>query len=141
MKIFIDSDVILDLLLLRSEFHIESEKIFDLASKNQIDLYTTPIVIANVYYILNDINKKKDSKNIISKIREIINILSVDSFEIDNAITSEIKDFEDSIQYYSCIKHEIDYIITRNKKDYKYSKISVSTPKEFISFFLNCKIE
>jgi len=137
MNIFIDSDVILDLFLIRQRFHFDSEKIFDLGVKKNINLFTTPIVIANVYYILNDINKKINSRNIIAKIRNIVHILQIDSFEIDNAITSEFKDFEDAIQYYACVKNNLDHIITRNKTDYKYSKIPVSTPKEFIEIFKN----
>jgi predicted nucleic acid-binding protein len=132
MKIFIESDVILDLLLKRQLFHFEAEKIFDLAAKKKIKLYTTPIVISNVYYIINDINKKKNSKLLISKIRKIVEILPMDSYEIDNAVSSEINDFEDALQYYSCIKNNMDHIISRNIKDYKKSKIPVSDPKEFL---------
>lgn len=135
MKIFIDSDVILDLLLKRQKFHYEAEFIFDLAAKEKIFLYTTPLVIANVYYIVNDINKTKNCKQLIGKIRNIVEILPVDCFEIDNAIDSEIKDFEDALQYFCCIKNKVNYIITRNVKDYKNSKIPVSDPKEFLKIY------
>lgn len=135
MKVFIDSDVIIDLLLKRQEFHKQAEVLFDLSAKKEIDLYTTPVAISNAFYIINDVNKRKDSKTLIINLRKLIGILSMDAYEIDNAATSRIKDFEDALQYHCCIRNGIDYIVTRNIGDYKSSDIPVSDPKEFLVIY------
>ena len=139
MNIYIDSDVILDLLLKRNNFHKDTQQLFEYSHQNKIKLFTTPVAISNIYYILNDINKRKDSKQLIIKLRKFVEILAMNSFEIDNAAVSKFKDFEDAMQYYSCIKNEIEHIVTRNIKDYKLSDIPVSNTKEIINL-LNNKI-
>ncbi|NIS07432.1 MAG: PIN domain-containing protein [Candidatus Dadabacteria bacterium] len=130
MKVYIDTDVILDLLLKRQTFHKDAEQLFDNIAKKRLTAYTTPVSIANVYYIINSINKVKYPRNIIKKLRLLLKIIPMDEFCIDNALSSEIKDFEDSLQYYTCVKNGIDHIVTRNKKDYKRAKVPVSTHKE-----------
>jgi predicted nucleic acid-binding protein len=136
LNAFVDSDVILNLLLARSPFATDTEKLFDLATKRIISLYTTPVVISNIYYICNDLNKNKGTKPILLKLRRVVQILPMDAFEVDNALESKFKDFEDSLQYYCCVKNDIAHIITRNKKDFSHSKIPVSTPKEFLKLKL-----
>jgi len=133
MKVYIDSDVILDLILKRQKFHLNAEELFNYIAKKKLTGFATPISISNVYYILNDVKKKKNFRKIIKKLRKLLLILPVDQNCIDDAIDSDMKDFENSIQYYSCIYHKIDHIVTRNKKDYRKCKIPISTPEELIS--------
>lgn len=130
MKVYVDTDVILDLLLKRQTFHKDAELLFDNIAKNKLTAFTTPVSIANIYYIINSFNKVKNARNIIKKLRLLLKIIPMDEFCVDNALSSEIKDFEDSLQYYACVKNSLDHIVTRNKKDYKKAKIPVSTPKE-----------
>jgi predicted nucleic acid-binding protein len=61
-KLFVDSDIILDLLALRPSFYEDSAKIFTLAYRKKIELYTTAVVFANVFYILRKINGSNKSK-------------------------------------------------------------------------------
>ena len=75
--------------------------------------------------------KKKSIKNI-RKLRKIISILSIDEEIVDEALLSDNTDFEDAIQYIASEKNNIDFIITRNKGDFKNSKLPVLNAKEFL---------
>lgn len=55
---------------------------------------------------------------------------------IDDSIRSEFDDFEDAMQYYSAMRESVDYIVTRNKKDFKSAQIPVFEPQEFIDYLL-----
>lgn len=132
VKIFIDSDIILDLLLQRNDYH-DSARLMTGLVENKYIGFTTPIVIANIHYIMTRLENKRKSLNNIKKLRKMISILTVDEEIIDDALLHEAVDFEDSIQYLTSEKNNLDFIITRNKKDYKQSKLPVLNAKEFLT--------
>lgn len=131
IKLFIDSDIILDLLIKRNEFE-SSSLLFTQIDKKEFRGYTSPIVFANVHYIMTKYGGKEKSILNLRKIRKIISVLTLNEEVIDEALYSEAPDFEDSIQYIASEKNEIDFIITRNKKDYKRSRIPALTATEFL---------
>jgi predicted nucleic acid-binding protein len=134
-KLFIDSDIILDLLIKRNEYD-SSAKLFTLIDKKLFSGFTSPIVIANVHYIMTKYSGKEKSIQNLKLIRKLLNIVCIDEEIIDEALNENASDFEDSIQYIASFKNEIDFIITRNVKDYKGSKVPVLTAKDFLEITL-----
>ena len=132
-KIFIDADIILDLLAQRESFHDPAAILFSLIDRGQATAFTSPVVIANIFYILSRLKNRAFALKHIKKIRALLSILSLDEKTVDLALSSDFNDFEDSLQYYTSIEHGMDCIITRNKKDFKLSKIPVFTAEEFLS--------
>jgi len=131
IKLFIDSDIILDLLIKRNEYQ-SSAKLFTIIENKELKGYTSPIVFANVHYIMTKYGGKEKSILNLRILRKFLSILTLDEEILDEALYAEAPDFEDSIQYIASEKNEIDFIITRNKKDYKRSKIPVLTATEFL---------
>lgn len=132
IKLFVDSDIILDLLAQREPHYIHAAKLFTLIDQNEVKAYTSPLIFANLHYLL-----KKQTSNIsalksLRKLKTLINILSIDEKVIEQSLNSEFNDFEDAIQYFAAINNGINLIITRNKTDYKRSKIDVLTAEEFL---------
>jgi predicted nucleic acid-binding protein len=131
-KLFLDSDVILDLLAERPLFYEDAARIFTWAYKKKIELYTTALVLANVFYILRKVNGNEKSKEQIKDLRLLVKILPIDENIVDMALGSKFNDFEDSLQYYAAKKQNLFGIITRNTKDYKIKDIIIQTSKEFV---------
>jgi len=131
MKAYIDSDVILDVLLARKAFLPASSHILNLCENREINGCTTALAIANIYYILNRYDIK-NAKKAIRVLREIFSILPVSDHEIGRSLDSRFKDFEDGVQNFTAEHHECDTIITRNKKDYAYSRLKVLMPDEYL---------
>jgi predicted nucleic acid-binding protein len=132
-KIFIDCDIILDVLLDREEFFESSANILNLSELNEIKLFTSVIAITNIAYIL-----RKELKNN-KKVNEYINIilgitkaLPVTEEIIINSMETDFNDFEDSIQYITAKTNGIKILLSRNKKDYKKAEIQILTPIEFL---------
>ena len=71
-----------------------------------------------------------------AKFAKITTATPVDADTIDDCIRSEFDDFEDAMQYFSAMRENIDYIVTRNKKDFKAAQIPVFEPQEFIDYLL-----
>ena len=132
-KIFVDSDVILDILCQREPYYEYAAYVFSLSDTRKIVLYTTSLVFSNVYYILRKLLGIKKSKEALRKLRLLVKVIPVDEKEVDLALNSKFSDFEDALQYYTAMRHGIKILLTRNIKDYKERAIIVQTPEEFIS--------
>ena len=99
IKLYIDSDIILDLLLKRYDYYNNAAELMTEIDKRKYKGYTTPLVIANIHYIMTKFGGKKKSINNIRKLRKLISILSIDEKIVDEALLSDNTDFEDAIQY------------------------------------------
>ncbi len=135
-KLFIDTNIVIDLLSKREPFYKESAELFSLADENNISLCISSLTIANVNYILlRQLNSNK-AKEVLRKLRLIVKILSLDDKIVDIALNDDsFKDFEDSLQYFTALENSQDIIITRNLKDFKASKLPVMTAKQFLKTF------
>jgi len=131
-KLCIDSDIILDVLAIRDNFYEPAASLFDLGYEGKIDLFTTAVVLANVFYILRKKHGIEKSKEQIKQLRQIMRILPINGKMIDNVLTSKFSDFEDGLQYFAAKENNIPVIITRNVKDYKEKDLMIQTADEFI---------
>lgn len=131
-RIFIDTDVFLDTILDREPHSSFSNELLSLCEQNEITGYTSCLVIANIYYIINKIASHQKAIQAIGKIRSLVSILPFTDKEINESMNAEFHDFEDGIQYFIAMNHKIDCLITRNTKDYRKASISILTPKEFL---------
>lgn len=132
-KLFIDTNIIIDLLSRREPFYSESADLFSLADQKIIELNISSLTIANTSYtLLRQIDSKK-TKEILRKLRLIVNILPLDDKIIGVALNDDsFTDFEDGLQYFTAIENNQDLIITRNLKDFKASKLPVMTARQFL---------
>lgn len=132
-KIFIDTNIVIDLLSRREPFFGEAANLFSLADKKNIVLTVSSLTIANIGYTLLRQKTSNEAKAILRKLRLIIEILPLDDKIIGLALNDDsFTDFEDGLQYFTAIENEQDIIITRNLKDFKNSKLPVMTARQFI---------
>ncbi len=137
MILFLDTNVILDLILRREPFFDDIAKIVTLSVKGKYRLVTSSVSFVNCNYILTrSIKKEKVTENL--KIaRLIFDIIDVSQIDIDKSLHSDFTDFEDGVQYYAALRNNCSHIITRDNKDFKYSEIPVLAPSEFIKIVEN----
>lgn len=135
-KLFIDTNIIIDLLSHRDPFYDESAELFSLADRKIIELYISSLTIANTSYTLLRQTDPKKTKEILRKLRLIVKILPLDDKIIGVALNDDsFTDFEDGLQYFTAIENNQDLIITRNLKDFKKSKLPVMTARQFLETF------
>lgn len=134
-SIFIDSDIILDLFAKREPHYIHAAKLFTLIDRKEVIAYTSPLVFANIHYILSKLASKTLALQNLRKLKSLIKMLPVDEKIIEFSLSSDFKDFEESIQYFVAKTNNIKFLITRNIKDYKKAKITVCTAEEFLKMF------
>ena len=133
-RLLIDTNIVIDLLANRKEFYAEAATLFSLADKNILTLTVSSLTFANTNYILSKLKSEKEARIILRKFKVLVETLSLDDKITELALSDDnFPDFEDGLQYYSAIENRIDLIITRNKKDFKNSKIPVMTAKEYLA--------
>ena len=134
IKLFLDTNVVMDVLLRREPFFLAAANIFALSAAKEIELYAAPMTYATASYLIG----KKDPSNVkplLADLRKLSHVTLACEETIDKALDSIFEDYEDALQYFSASTHDIDYIITRNKKDFQPSQIEVLTPVEFIEHY------
>lgn len=133
MKLFLDTNVMLDFLGERDPFYISSAKIATLADKRSLTIIVSALSYATVSYFLTKYEGLERTKDKLRKFKVISEICELDELIIEKGLNSKFSDFEDSLQYFSALRSECDIIITRNGKDFKKSQIPVMTPDEFLN--------
>ena len=132
-NLFIDTDIIIDLLSDRKIFSLHAAKVFSLGVEKKVQLYTSSNSIATTYYLLSQRMKIANADKLIYNLLKHLEIVPVTKVILEKAFTSKFKDIEDAIQYFSAMeKGNIDYIITRNIPDYKLSSIPVYSSNEIL---------
>jgi len=132
-KVFVDTDVCIDLLSGRQPFNKMAEILFSLADNRKVKIFVSSLSFSNIDYVLRSQYSSTYSRQLLGKFKTLVNVLPVDSKTIDLSIASDFNDFEDAIQYSCAIENNLTTIITRNVKDYKKATVSVLTPETFIA--------
>lgn len=133
MKILIDTNVVLDVMLKREPFCKVSVEILSLSKRDDIEEYVSASAITDIYYIAyRQLRDKELVKKLMKELLTIVSIASVTGQEIQNALDLEWSDFEDSVQYSVALLQEMDGIVTRNPSDYQGAKVKVWRPEELL---------
>ena len=132
-KLFIDTNIVIDLLSRREPYFLEAATLFSLADKKKIIITVSSLTIANTSYALLRQMDSRKAKSILRKLRLIVGILPLNDKIVDLALNDEtMPDFEDALQYFIALENGQDIIITRNLKDFKGSRLPVMTANQFI---------
>jgi predicted nucleic acid-binding protein len=133
MKLLIDTNVVLDLILKRELFYQNAIDVLSLAKRDDVQEYVSASAVTDIYYItyrsLRDRNKVRQ---LMKELFVIVRVAGVTKQEIKEALELDWKDFEDSVQYSVALLQEMDGIVTRNPKDYEKTEIQVFTPEEIL---------
>jgi predicted nucleic acid-binding protein len=131
-KVFIDTDIALDLLSQREPYYEAAARLFTLSDKGKIAIYISSLSFSNLHYLLTKQYNASESRRILNSFKVLVRVLAVDDKIIDLALSSKFADFEDAIQYFTAIENGISNLLTRNIKDYAQSRIAVLTAETYL---------
>lgn len=134
-KVFVDTNILVDLIADRKPFSKFAIQLFLKAEERKIKLYASSHSIATTHYLLKKYIDEKDLREVLFNILDYLNIIAIDLDILKKGLKSKHKDFEDALQIISaCSVEKIDSIVTRNIKDFKESEIRVLSPDELIKY-------
>ncbi len=133
-KIFVDTNIIVDLIADRKPFSKFAIEIFEKAERNEVQLFTSSHSIATTHYLLKKHLEEKRLREVIYSVLEYVRIIAIDQDIIKKGLKSRYKGFEDALQILCAYNIEkLDYIVTRNIKDFKDSEIPAFSPDELLT--------
>jgi predicted nucleic acid-binding protein len=131
-RVFVDSDIVLDLLAQRMPYYSAAAALFSTADRGKIELCVSSLSFANLNYLLSKQYSARQARSVLSKFKTLVTVLPVTDKTVDLALASEFSDFEDGLQYYTAIEYDCNRLLTRNLKDYRMAKIAVMTAENYI---------
>lgn len=132
-RVFLDTDICIDVLVNREPIHTVAEQIFSLAAFGKIKIYVSALSFANAEHLLRIQYKVRDSRKILSSFKPVVTVLPMNEKIIELALASDFNDFEDAIQYHTAAEANIPTLVTRNLRDYKKANIEILSPEGFLS--------
>ena len=137
MRVLIDTNVILDILLFREQFFDKSDEAIRICTQNAVECSLAAHTITNIYYLTRKHFKNdEERREVILNLFKTFKIIKVDSKKLMTALKNrEFNDFEDCLQVECAKSIKADYIITRDAKDFANSEILCLTPEEFCNKF------
>lgn len=132
-RVFVDTNILVDLIADRKPFSKFAITIFNRAETKEVQLFTSSHALATTYYLLKKYVDEKKLKDVLYSLLAYVQIIAVTQDTIKKALKSADKDFEYSIQMLCAYSiADMDFIVTRNIKDFKGASIPVYPPEEAI---------
>lgn len=129
-RIFVDTNIIIDLLGDRVPYSKFAISLFALAENKEVKLYSSSHSLVTTHYLLKKYMEEKELRKALMNLLDFITIIPVDIQLLKRGLQSKYKDFEDSIQILAAVSIDnMDFIVTRNLKDFKGSPIPVYSPE------------
>ncbi|WP_297452581.1 PIN domain-containing protein [Persephonella sp.] len=133
MRVLIDTNVILDLLLDREPFSEQSALLISKVEKGELTGVLCATTITTIYYLVRKSLDKKEAEKSIDLIFSLFEIATVNRTVLETARKLDFDDFEDAVIYASAIHSNCDVLITRNIKAFKADDIPIYEPEEFLN--------
>ncbi len=133
MKILVDTNVIIDALTSREPWNKSAEKIFLLGANHIVDMYITASSATDIYYIIRKhLHDTQAAKQVMGKLYSLMGILEVAGTDCVEALASMITDYEDAVVEKVASRKNMEYIVTRNMKDYQNGSVQPISPENLI---------
>ena len=138
MKLLIDTNVVLDVLLQREPSCRTATAVLNLTQRDDVREYVSASAITDIYYIANKQMKDRDAvRDLLKRLLMVVSVAAVSEREIQNALNLAWGDFEDSVQYSVALMNEMDGIVTRNPSDYQEANMRIWLPEQVLGLFAN----
>lgn len=132
-RIFIASDIFIDVLLKREQFYKAGQRLLNIGQKEENPkICTSALVIANILYITDKALGKNEAKENVQKLLKLVTVFPVNADCITLAMSSNFTDLDEAMQHFIAMQNQCDLIITRNLKHYKNSLLPVMSADEYL---------
>ncbi|MDT0646091.1 PIN domain-containing protein [Zunongwangia sp. F260] len=132
-NLFVDTNIVIDLLAKREPFCQPAGRLFSLADQGKLDLTISSLSFANTNYVLSRLKSAKEARRILRKFKVLVELLPLNDKIVELALNDEnFADYEDALQYYTALEFNQTIIISRNLKDFKSAEIPVMTADQYL---------
>ncbi len=131
--LFVDTDIVLDLLARREPFYKAAARLFSRAETGDISLAVSSLTFANLFYILRKQVSSKHALEVLRNFKRLVTVLAVDDATVEQALHAGFNDFEDAIQYHAAQHAGCSKLLTRNGRHYRKAEMAIETADLYCS--------
>lgn len=132
-KVLIDLNIILDVLQKREPFYITSARVLAHAETGQIDGVVAAHTMTTLFYLIAKDQSADQARIILTNLLQFLSIARVDQTIIEQALNLPYQDFEDAVQMMAAVQASVQYLVTRNIRDYEAGPIPALQPAELLA--------
>jgi predicted nucleic acid-binding protein len=132
VKLFVDTNLLLDVLAEREPFYGSAARVWSLCETGVCEGFVSAISFNNIFYIVRRARNATVAHRALILMRDVFNNVAPDQQILNQAIDSDISDFEDAIQFFSAQRAGADYLLTRNATDFPKTELPILAPDEFL---------
>jgi len=134
MRVLFDTNVLLDALLAREYFMVDSVALLDAIEAGQLVGFMSATTVTDVHYLVERQTKSAVVAMVaVTRLLALMEVCSVDRRVLEQAIALKLPDFEDAVQVACAITLELEAIVTRDSNGFIGSPILVLSPEELRS--------
>jgi predicted nucleic acid-binding protein len=134
MKVFVDTNVLLDVLANRKSFYADAARIWSLAERGRIEAQVSAISFNNIYYVVRRTENRRAAEKALHLIRNIFTAVPLNEKVLNQAIDAGFSDFEDAIQFHSAVYAGAECLITRDAGHFPEMAFPILSPAQFLAF-------
>ncbi|MBL4587623.1 MAG: PIN domain-containing protein [Flavobacteriales bacterium] len=132
--LFLDTNVLMDLLKNMEPFVVEAEKLMKLVKRKRIRAFISSTCYTDLYYLMRKSSSHNQTISALTKLESMTTMISLSRNEVLAALSSNFSDFEDAVQHACAVSgKKIEAIVTRDKKGFKKSLLPVLSPTEALA--------
>ncbi|MBI2981030.1 MAG: PIN domain-containing protein [Deltaproteobacteria bacterium] len=132
-RIFLDTNILLDVLLARDPFCQRAQTVWSLAEKKEIVAAISTVSVSNVFFIIKKLSSREKAYEAVSVLAEIFKLVEVGAQTVSKSLQARFPDFEDAVQYYSALKFRAKAILSRDPSGFRGGKIPVMSCSEYLA--------
>jgi predicted nucleic acid-binding protein len=133
LKLFLDANVVLDVLADREPFADDSAAVLSVIERGEAQGFIAAHTATTVFYLLHKELGPKRAKKALMDLLRLVTVVAVDHDRLLQALAMNWTDFEDAVQAACATKIDADYLITRNQDDFARADVPTRSPAEYLA--------
>ena len=133
MRLLIDTNVILDVALLRAPWAADAAALLDAVERGQAEGHVASHAITTVHYVVERARDRRTAANAVSDLLRLLSVVPLEATDFHQALVLGLADFEDAVQAVACLRIGADYLVTRNERDYKGAPVTARSAGEVLA--------
>lgn len=137
MKVFVDTNVLLDVIAAREPFLADSARVWALAESKRIDGLVSALSFTTVFYIVRRVKSRATAQAALKAMHDLFTVAACDESVIQRALSSDFGDFEDAVQYHCATLAGAEFLVTRDVSHFSKATIPVLAPADVVALFMS----
>ena len=133
MRILIDTNVVLDVILARKPWAAEGMELLDRAARGQVAGFVAAHSVTTVFYVVERARDRRMALGAVGDLLSVAGVEELGSADFQRAMTIGLKDFEDAVQVAAALRIGADFVVTRNARDFRGSPVATRAPGQILA--------